>query len=387
MKKNRLLLLLLMAILVILPKNVKAFTSNPAGLNCNTDHPNGVENGICYTGSSRHITFITQQGNTSVNYFCLSENKELGPHEYSDTPVYTKTNESYACAVHNLLRNGSIQLSDLSDGYFNFGTITGYDSNYNISSVSGSALVYVKLQTEMWRIGENATCTPYTSAPATEPTISLSAGPMTLTTDGNYYYSKITVTKSASVQNYSITLENAPANTITSKTNSTEDSNIIHNGEQTTLNEFYILIPAASATTATVNVKTQYNYTVNTVSASIEKYSPLTHTANQDLGRLKITKGSTSKTASGQAQVSLNPTISFKVCKFDSKTNEPMSGVRFDVKSEDSSITFSLTTGNDGCAVKTGVKQVKYIVTEVETPNGYVKSNNKSVDCGNITAG
>ena len=385
MRKNRLFLLLLMALMVILPKSVNAFTSNPAGLNCNTDHPNGVENGICYIGSDRHITFITQQGNTSVNYFCLSERKELGAHEYSDTPVYTKTDEGFACAVHNLLANGTISLSDLNEGYFSFGTITGYDSNYNVSSVSGSALVYTKLQTEMWRIGENATCTPYTTAPATAPTMSLSAGPMTLTTDGNYYYSKITVTTTGALSNYTIALENAPEGTIRSA--STSASDVIQANQQISAHEFYILIPAASATTATVRVKTQHNYSVSTVSASMEKYAPLTHTANQELGRLKITKSSEQKSVTAQTQVSLNPTIDFKICKKDSKTEAPMAGVEFRVTSQDASTTFNLTTGADGCAVKENVKQVKYTIVEVNTPDGYVKLNNKSVDCSTITAG
>lgn len=388
MKKNRLLLLLLMAILVILPKSVKAFQVNPAGLNCNTDNPNGVENGICYIGSSRHITFITQNGNTSVNYFCLSEHNELGPHVYSDTPVYTKTDEGFACAVHNLLTNEDISLSDLNEGYFSFGTITGYDSNYNVSSVSGSALVYTKLQAEMWRIGEDATCTPYTTQPSVAPTISLSAGPMTLTTDGNYYYSKITVTKSTGVQNYRVTLSNAPANTVISRTNSTDAANIIHTGEQTTLTEFYILIPAASATTATVDVKTQYDYSVTSVSATIEKYKPTEHTTNQDLGRLKITKSSTQKSAAGQAQVSLNPTVDLMVCKYDKKTHAPLEGVKFDITSEDSSVQpFQLITGSNGCATQPKVKQVKYFITEVTTPDGYVKLNRKSLNCAEITAG
>ena len=384
MRKNRLFLLLLMAIMMILPKSANAFTSNPAGLNCNSDHPNGVENGICYTGTDRHITFITQQGNTSINYFCLSEHKELGPHEYGDTPVELPPDTSFACAVHNLLANGTISLSDLSDGYFSFGTITGYDSNYNVSSVSGSALVYTKLQTEMWRIGENATCTPYTEQ-VTAPTMSLSAGPMTLTTDGNYYYSKITVTKTGVLQHYTIVLENAPENTIRSASTSPADK--IEANQQISANEFYVLIPAASATTATVRVKTQYDYSVGTVSATMYKYTPTTHTANQDLGRLKITKSSTPKTVTAQTQVSLNPTIDFQICKVDSKTNAPMAGVEFKVTSQDASTTFNLTTGDDGCAIKENVKQTKYTIVEVNTPNGYVKLNNKSIDCSSITAG
>ena len=66
MKKKSLVLLLIIALMVIIPANAKAFTVNPAGLNCNSNtNTNGVENGICYTGTPRHITFITQQGNTS----------------------------------------------------------------------------------------------------------------------------------------------------------------------------------------------------------------------------------------------------------------------------------------------------------------------------------
>ena len=385
MKKKSLILLLIMALMVIIPANAKAFTVNPAGLNCTSStNPNGVENGICYTGTPRHITFITQQGDTSVNYFCLSENKELGPHAYGDTPTATYTDSGYACAVHNLLANGSISLSDLDDGYFNFGTITGYDSNYNVSSVTGSALVYTKLQTEMWRIGENATCTPYTEQ-TEAPTMSLSAGPMTLTTDGNYYYSKITVTKTGTLSNYTIILENAPEGTI--RSSSTSATDVIAANQQISANEFYVLVPTASATTATVRVKTQYNYNLGAISATMYKYAPTSHTANQDLGRLRITKSTTPQQIVAQTQVTLNPSVDFKVCKKDSKTNQPMAGVEFKITSEDRTTTFNLTTGTDGCAIKENVKQVKYTISEVNTPNGYVKLIDQSVDCSTINGG
>ena len=386
MKKKSLFLSLLMALVIILPSNVKAFVVNPAGLHCSTDpYPaNGVQNAICFTGFTRPLTFITQQGDTSVNYFCLSEHSELGPHEYGDTPTDVYVNTGFACAVHNLLRSGEIQLSDLSNGYFSFGTVVPDDTiNYTVSSVSGSALVYAKLQTEMWRIGENATCELYSDQVAT-PTISLSAGEPTLTPgSGEYYYSKITVTKS-NVSSYNVTLQGQPSGTIISSSINASDAIT----SPTSLNEFYVLIPAASLTAETsIRVKATYNYSVGSVDATMYKYMPTTYTANQSLGRLNLVVNSEQRSVEAQTQISANPTIDLKVCKKDSKTNQPMAGVEFKITSQDGLTTFNLTTGTDGCATKEDVKQVKYTISEVNTPNGYVKLNNKSVDCSTIAAG
>lgn len=386
MKKNRLFISLLMALMIILPSNVKAFVVNPAGLHCSTDPEpaNGVPNGICFTGFSRPLTFITQQGDTSVNYFCLSEHSELGPHEYGNTPVATYTNTGFACAVHNLLRSGDIQLSDLSNGYFSFGTVVPDNTvDYTVASVSGSALVYAKLQTEMWRIGENATCELYTEQVAT-PSINVVAGEPTLTSgSGEYYYSKITVTK-ANVPSYAITLQGQPTGTIISSSASASDAIT----SPTSLNEFYVLIPAASLTAETnIRVKTTYNYNVGSVDATMYKYTPTTYTANQNLGRLNLVINSEQRSVESQTQIALNPSIDFKVCKKDSKTNQPMAGIEFKITAQDNSTTFNLTTGTDGCAVKENVALTTYTISELNTPNGYVKLGNKTVNCSTTPAG
>lgn len=380
MKKNSLFLLLIMSLVVIIPANVKAFQVNPAGY-CNiANNPNGAENAVCYIGSNRHVTFITENGNTSNNYFCLNESTELGPSTYSDTPVATYTDNGFACAVHELLRSGDISLSDLSNGYFNFGTVTPDNySNYTVSTINGSALTYYKIQMKMWDLGKTATCSKYVE-PTQNPTIKLTAG--TLTENGEYYYSKITVTKSQNVNSYNVTLQNQPQGTLIS-TNQTAAGAV--NGTNLTAGEFYILIPASSAANAVVTVNAVHNYNDASVSATVTEYSPVSIPTNQVVGRLNLAINSTPKSVSAQVKVALNPVIDFKVCKKDSKTNNPMSGVKFGVTSADAAVSFEVTTGADGCATKENVKQAKYTVTEITTPNGYVKSANKSIDCTQIT--
>lgn len=386
MKKKSLFLLLVIALMMIIPLNANAFQVNPAGLHCSDDEypPNGVANGICYVGSERPMTFITQNGDTSINYFCLSEHKSLGPKQYNDAPAQTYTDTGFACAVHNLLSRGEIQISDLSSGYFSFGTVTPDNTtDYTLQVATGKPLIYTKIQTEIWNIGPNATCTPYTEN-VTAPTMSLSAGAMTLTSDNNYYYSRVTVTKSASVQNYLVMLENQPVGTIVSTTNAATGA--IDISQPISANEFYVLVPA-SATDASFRVKARTSYDVRSLTASMAKYVPTSDDTNQDLGRLNLTINTTPRNVDAQTQVAVNPTIDFKVCKKDSKTNNPMSGVKFSVRSSDNSVSFELTTGADGCAIKNDVKQSAYIVTEVATPNGYVKANPKSMDCTTTNAG
>lgn len=380
MKKNKLLMGLALSAIVALPANIKAFTVNPAGF-CNDNPANGTQNAICYIGQSRHITFITQNGDTSKNYFCLSKDKQLGaPGNYTDTAVKTYEDTGYACAVHNLLNDGTISVSDLTNGDFSFGTVTPDNTtNFTVQNVSGSALTYTKIQYEMWDIGSTATCNKYTDA----KTRSIKLAASKPTQNGDYYVSKITVTKT-NVDSYNVTLQNQPQGTIIS-TNNTAAGQV--NGTNLTAGEFYILVPSASAASSIVTVKASREYTNTSVSAKVYEFTPISQSENQNLGKLNINIKTEPQTVSSEVKVSVDDIVDFKICKKDSKTNNPMSGVKFNVKSSDASTTFDLTTGTDGCATKANVKKAKYVVTEVTTPTGYVKINPKSVDCTTIASG
>lgn len=389
MKKKNLFLLLIMALIVI-PANVKAFTVDAAGV-CNVAdgvQANGTATQICYTGTQREITFITSNETPSQKYFCLQETKDLNAATYNDTPIATFHNRGYACAVYELLNDGTITVDNLktaiggTSGTINF-DVTASNPTFNtLSSVTaGSAAdTYIKIQQKIWNVNENTTCTvPYTT-PSTVPSIGSNLAATALTKDSEtdtYMYSKITVTKNSAVPSYDVTLVNAPAGT---KLSSTKNVSNEITATGITANEFYVLIPA-TVENVNVTVKASYNYTSKSVTdVTVTEYKSGV-TANQTLGKLSATITETAKTTSGQIKLQTNPSIDFKVCKTDSKTHNPMAGVKFSITSADASTTFELTTGADGCATKENVKQAKYTITEVTAPKGYKKLSPKSVDC------
>lgn len=396
MKKKGLFLLLLMALMII-PLKSKAFTVDPAGI-CNVSggqQANGTPKQICYTGVSREITFITSNETPNQKYFCLQEDKELNGATYGDTAIHTYSNEGYACAVYQLLDEGSITLTNLKtaiggsdSGVINFSVTADDLSHYTLSTVSaGSAAdTYVKIQQKIWNTSANATCSTSYSEPKVEPKIEANLAATTLTKDSEgdeYMYSKITVTKNSAVSSYVVSLQNAPAGTILSSNKTTAGA---IEGTTLTANEFYVLVPS-TATNVNITVKASHTYQSTALTnVTVDEYKS-GDASNQTLGKLSITTTTTNKTTSGQIKLTSNPVIDFKVCKTDSKTGAKMAGVTFHVTSADGSTTFDLTTGSDGCAVKENVKQAKYTVSEVAAPNGYVKMANTSVDCSSTIIG
>lgn len=399
MKKRNLILLLILALIMVIPANIKAFSVEVAG-NCNNAQgttATGTAAQLCYVGTTRHITFITSTANQK--YFCLQENKLLNEATYSDTAANTYTNSGYACAVYSALRdsNGitidSLKgaIGNVNEGTLNFNNNTlTVGSNYTVASVTpGSpADVYVKIQQAIWANGmsESTTCThPYVETVASAPAInSLSATALAQdTATDTYYYSKVTVNKNSSVSSYNVTLTNAPTGTIISS-NKTAGGQI--NGAITAA-EFYVLVPAtATPLTTQITVKAEATYPRRKVTNAVLTEYTSNDTTNQTLGKLNVRIEEEIALTNATANIT-NSSINFQICKKDSKTNLAMSGVGFRVTSEDNSVTFDLTTGTDGCATKTNIKKAKYVIHELATPNGYKKGADYTLDCTSKESG
>lgn len=390
MKKRNLFLLLIMALFVVVPYNVKAITIPAAGM-CNNATPNGTAEQICYINSGHNITLITDTNDNS--YFCVQPNNDLADSEYAETQI-TYQNRGYACAVHNLLANGSVTIAELNaaltNGVFKF-TRPTVSSPYTVTSLTGAANTYVKLQNEMWRIGANATCNPYvynssTSNNVLNPSISISSTP--LTSNGTYYVSQINVTF-AGMSSYNIQLANVTAGSFISTTQ--DASGKINDGVSGSLSasSFYLLIPVAEAEEASVRVTVSGNGVIKTVSATATEYEPTSPNRenNQRIARLAVSMSDTSKSATDTTIISLIPKIDFQICKKNSKTNAAMSGITFEVKSADNSVSFELQTGSDGCATKQNIPKAVYTVKEKATPAGFKKLAQEDVNCTTTVTG
>ena len=393
MKKNKLFLLLIMALLVIIPGSVKAFNVSVGG-DCHVGTgvtPSGTAEQLCYTAVEREITFITSSANQK--YFCLQEDRYLDEAVYNDTPIATYSNSGHACAVYNALRAGTITIANLrtamgntDQGYINF-DITANGPNYTVTSVTpGSAAdTYVKIQQAIWSLNNpSATCaTPYEDSNTIGKINSLTATQLTKDNPTDeYMYSKITVSKNGAVTNYTPAVTGVQGAIISS--NKTAAGAV---EGALTGNEFYVLIPANATPTGTINVTANGVYTKASVTnVTIEEYRSNV-TRNQTLGRLGATITRTTGNTSASVKLVSSPVIDFKVCKTDSKTGDPLSGVKFHVTSKDSSTAFDLITGPDGCAIKEDINKTEYTVTEVTVPNGYAKMKDISWNCENTPSG
>ena len=396
MKRKNLFLLLIMSILMIVPMNAKAFFVHVGGdCHVSSGTSSGTQYQLCYTGAEREITFITSEESPRQKYFCLQKDAYLDEAEYS-TLLHTYTNEGPACGVYNALSSGAITIEALRTamGGSNSGTInfdvTANGANYTVTSVTpGTAPdTYVKIQQAIWALGDNtstATCThPYVST-ATAPKInSLSATVLTKDNESDeYYYSKVTINKNSAVTNYNVS--------VTGVANAIVSSNKTAAGQITgpvSASEFYVLIPATADLTATINVTASKTYTKESVTnVTLQEYKSNVE-RNQTLGKISATITSENETTSKQIKLVASQVVDFKICKKNSKTNAPMGGVTFEVKSADNSVSFELVTDSTtGCATRENVPKVVYTVKEKVTPAGFKKLAQREVDCTTTAAG
>ncbi len=394
MKRKNLFLLLIMALLVIVPNNVKAFNVSVGG-DCHVAAgvtPSGTAEQLCYTGTDREITFITSQESPTQKYFCLQEDAYLDEATYGNEPIATYSNRGHACAVYNALRAGTITIDNLrsamgnvDSGTINF-NVTANGANYTVTSVTPGtpADTYIKIQQAIWSLNNpDATCTtPYVESTTAPKINSLSATMLTKDNETDtYMYSKVTVSKNSAVTSYNVSVTGVAGAIVSS--NKTAAGQI--NGALTG-NEFYVLVPADTTSTS-ITVTATASYTKRSVTnVTIQEYKSNV-TRNQTLGKLSATITSESTNTSANTKIVANPVIDFKICKKNSKTNAAMAGIKFTVTSSDKSKTFELTTGSDGCAIKENVAKDTYTLHEVATPSGFKKNADIQVDCTEISPG
>ena len=326
---------------------------------------------VLYYSNGGRIPFVhneyyiltTKSGNS---IFCLEPEKEIYCTTYKEIGAYN------ACGIVAGLNNGSISLSDLD--------LIKAGSRYDSYLGSRYVTAYKNVQNKIWEYRYDTSCASYSILNKKTYSASLELSKETdLTLSGNYYVSKLNVSKNG-LDSYNVSLgSGAPAGTIitesaTSTTNVTKSSSSI----------IYVKVPKANMSSNTnFNVNVSGTYTKETydkVTPKITKYQY--SSAKQAVGLVTYTKESVSTPASLSKSVNLSFNSGYvKINKVNGESKTALTGAKFgfytnstcQTKAVDmNGKTVSEVVSNaNGEVLFNKLLNGTYYVKETEAPSGY----------------
>ena len=194
-------------------------------------------------------------------------------------------------------------------------------------------------------------------------------GSSTMTLKDDYYISNdIKATTIKNMNNYSVTLANAPSGTRIVSSSGVET---VYSKEFTIqgTDSFKVKVPLASLTGTELSIKVNAT-AVGNEQYTVNEYEPIATTAQNTPNVVSLVKGSSRITS----EVSLD-IISSKVTivAVDSNSKQPLAGAKLALKNEEGKLISSWTSTINGHILR-NLPNGTYTIEEQEAPNGYLRN-------------